>query len=497
MTVSKRSAISPKRDEDFSQWYQAVIEQAEMAETSDVRGCMVMRPWGYSIWERIQQLLDQRFKAMGHQNMYFPLLIPMHYLEKEADHVDGFAKECAVVTHRRLVSDGNGGLKPGSPLEEPYVIRPTSETLIGQKFSKWINSYRDLPLKMNQWANVMRWEMRPRLFLRTSEFLWQEGHTAHANADEADQQALAMLACYQDFCETVLLMPTLVGEKSEGERFPGAQKTYSVEVMMQDGKALQAGTSHFLGQNFSKAFNIQYTDQQEQRQYAWTTSWGVSTRLVGGLIMTHGDDDGLCLPPQISPIQVVILPIVHDESKRSTVMDYARQLADQLTGIHYAQEAVRVMVEARPGQQTWSWVKKGVPIRIEVGMREIANDQVSLSSRHLPYRDKTTLTVAQLLQQLPDRLHAVHEALWARAQAWRAGKSHMVRSQDELYDYFKSNEAGFVGGFWVPSLDYEHQLREDLSVTVRCMPIDRSEGPGICIFSGRETSCLAYFARSY
>lgn len=497
MKAKKRSAISPKREENFSEWYQSVIQEAEMAETTDVRGCMVMRPWGCSIWERIQRLLDQQFKLMGHQNMYFPLLIPVSYLEKEAAHIDGFAKECAVVTHKRLESDGKGGLIPAGTLEEPYIIRPTSETLIGQKFSKWIESYRDLPLKMNQWANVMRWEMRPRLFLRTSEFLWQEGHTAHATEKEADDQALDMLECYRKFCEEVLLLPALIGEKSEGERFPGAEKTYSVEVMMQDGKALQAGTSHFLGQNFSKAFDIQFTDENEQRQWAWTTSWGVSTRLIGGLIMTHGDDDGLRLPPAIAPYQVVILPIVHDEANRHAIMEYARLLAAQIEKRSYLGEPVRVHLEQRPGQHAWSWVKKGVPMRIEIGMREMADNNLTVACRHREYRDKITMSSELLLDQLSETLDEIQSAYWSQATKHQANRVESITTLDAFYDYFKSNDAGFVKAFWVPNLDWEQRLKQDLSVSVRCMPLLDPVEHQPCVFTGQKTNCWAYFAKSY
>ncbi len=493
----KRFAISPTREENFADWYQEVIRSAEMAESTDVRGCMVMRPWGYGLWEQIQADLDSRLKAMGHQNMYFPLLIPLSYLQKEAGHIDGFAKECAVVTHRRLEASNDGVLKPSGPLDEPYVIRPTSETLIGNKLSKWIQSYRDLPLKMNQWANVMRWEMRPRLFLRTSEFLWQEGHTAHATAKEADSQALEMLECYRAFCEEELAMPVWVGEKSEGERFPGADKTYCIEAMMQDGKALQAGTSHFLGQNFSKAFDIAFTDQNEQRQLAWTTSWGVSTRLIGGLIMVHADDNGLRLPPRVTPYQVVILLVVNDESKRGILLDYAEQLQQKLQQMTYASKPIRVHVDQRPGRHAWHWVKKGVPIRLEIGLRELEEQTASLSRRDRDYGEREVLS-ADGLGVIADHLAEIQSNYFEQADHWRAERTVQLDNSEDFYSYFKGDSPGFVRAFWQPSLEIEERLKQDLRVSVRCMPMkDSQQEEGTCLFSGKKTSTQAFFAKAY
>ena len=377
-------AISPTRQEDYPQWYQQVIKAADLAENSAVRGCMVIKPWGYALWEKMQAILDARFKATGHSNVYFPLLIPLQYLQQEAEHVEGFAKECAVVTHHRLETGEDGKLQPAGELEEPYIIRPTSETVFGMQYAKWIKSYRDLPLKLNQWCNVMRWEMRTRLFLRTSEFLWQEGHTAHATAEEAQAETKQMLEIYADFLENTLAIPVIQGEKTARERFPGAVNTYTVEAMMQDCKALQAGTSHFLGQNFAKSFNIQFTDQNEQQQHAWTTSWGASTRLIGGLIMAHSDDDGLVLPPKIAPVQVVFLPIIRKEQDAAKCWSIANSCRKRFQPSVYADEPIRVEIDARDingGEKFWHHVKRGVPIRIEIGPRDIAQDSLFISRR--------------------------------------------------------------------------------------------------------------------
>src|ERR1043166_7555727 len=344
-----QTAISPRRDEDFPEWYQQVVRAADLAETSDVRGCMVIKPWGYGLWENMQRALDGMFKATGHKNAYFPLFIPMSYLAKEAEHVEGFAKECAVVTHHRLEADGKGGLRPApsAELTEPLVVRPTSETIIGASYAKWVQSYRDLPILINQWANVVRWEMRPRLFLRTAEFLWQEGHTAHETREEAQEETMKMLGVYANFAENWMAMPVIQGEKTAGERFPGAVATYAIEAMMQDRKALQSGTSHFLGQNISKAQDIKFQDQNGKVEYAWTTSWGVSTRLIGALIMTHSDDDGLVLPPRLAPKHIVLLPIYRNDEEKSQVIPYVDSLKRELEAQDYADGKVRVMVDDR------------------------------------------------------------------------------------------------------------------------------------------------------
>ena len=384
MSKKGKNAIQPTRAEDYPEWYQQVIKAADLAEHSPVRGCMVIKPWGYAIWENMQRILDQRFKETGHQNAYFPLFIPLSYLQREATHVEGFAKECAVVTHHRLVKDQKGTLTPDGELEEPLVVRPTSEMIIGEMFSKWIESYRDLPLLINQWANVVRWEMRTRLFLRTAEFLWQEGHTAHATREEALEETLKILEIYVDFIENTLAIPVIKGEKSESERFPGAESTFTFEMMMQDGKALQGGTSHFLGQNFSKATNITFRDQSGKEMHAWTTSWGVTTRMIGGVIMTHGDDDGLVLPPRVASAHVVIIPLLHKEETKEEIISYCQKLKSQLSQLSYNNGKVKVIIDERDlraGEKVWSWVKKGVPIRIEVGPKELLEKKLSVFKR--------------------------------------------------------------------------------------------------------------------
>ncbi|MEJ7599967.1 MAG: aminoacyl--tRNA ligase-related protein, partial [Kofleriaceae bacterium] len=378
MSNKARTAITPTRCDNYSEWYQEVIKAADLAENSDVRGCMVIKPWGYALWENIQRALDDMFKATGHVNAYFPLFIPLSYLEKEAAHVEGFAKECAVVTHHRLEAR-DGKLVPVGPLEEPLVVRPTSETIIGASFAKWVQSYRDLPLLINQWANVVRWEMRTRLFLRTAEFLWQEGHTAHATSEEAVEETMKMLGVYAEFAETFMAMPVIQGEKTAGERFPGAVRTYCIEAMMQDCKALQAGTSHFLGQNFAKASNIKFLSDQNTQEFAWTTSWGVSTRLIGAMIMTHADDDGMVMPPRLAAAHVTIIPVTPKPEDHDRVIAYCKALKTELEATLYAGAKVRVILDERDvrgGEKAWQWVKKGVPIRVEIGPRDLEKDAV-------------------------------------------------------------------------------------------------------------------------
>jgi prolyl-tRNA synthetase len=384
MAKQPKNAISPTREEDYPEWYQQVVRAADLAEVSPVRGCMVIKPWGYAIWENMQRALDRMFKDSGHVNAYFPLFIPLSYLEKEAAHVEGFAKECAVVTHHRLEQGPDGRLVPTAPLEEPLVVRPTSETIIGAMFAKWVQSYRDLPILINQWANVVRWELRTRLFLRTTEFLWQEGHTAHATKEEAIEETLRILDIYATFAEQFMAMPVIRGEKTAGERFPGAVDTYAIEAMMQDRKALQAGTSHFLGQNFSKAQEIKFQDQNSTVQYAWTTSWGVTTRLVGALIMTHSDDDGLVIPPRLAPKHVVLLPIYRNDEEKSQVLAYVDSLKKELEAQDFSDGKVRVLIDDRDirgGEKSWYHVKRGVPLRAEIGPKDIAKNGVFLARR--------------------------------------------------------------------------------------------------------------------
>src|SRR6202165_990440 len=386
-----KTAITPRREEDFPEWYQQVIRAAELAEPSDVRGCMVIRPWGYGIWENMQRQLDAMFRATGHRNAYFPLFIPLSYFAKEAEHVEGFAKECAVVTHTRLEVDADGKMKPASPLNEPLVVRPTSESIIGASYAKWVQSYRDLPILINQWANVVRWEMRPRLFLRTTEFLWQEGHTVHETEAEARAETKQMLDVYEKFVRDHLAIPVYSGEKSESERFPGAVQTLSIEVMVQDRKAIQAGTSHFLGQNFSRASGIQFQNREGKQEFGWTTSWGMSTRLIGTVIMAHADDDGLVLPPRIAPIHIVILPITPKEDTRARVLEAAEKLGAELRALMYFGSPLEVEVDQRDlggGLKNWEWIKKGVPLRVELGPRDLESGNVAVSRRDQPVKAK-------------------------------------------------------------------------------------------------------------
>lgn len=489
-----KHAISPTREKDFPEWFQQVIKAADLAEHAPVRGCMIIKPWGYAIWEKMQRYLDDRIKETGHENAYFPLFIPLSYFQREAEHVEGFATECAVVTHHRLEKNERGELEPASPLEEPLVVRPTSEMVIGEMFSKWIESYRDLPLKLNQWANVVRWEMRPRLFLRTAEFLWQEGHTAHASEDEARQEALLMLSVYVDFLENILAIPVTQGEKTAAERFPGAVATYTFEAMMQDGKALQGGTSHFLGQNFSKAANITYRDADGEEKHAWTTSWGVTTRLIGALIMVHGDDDGLIVPPRIASSQIVIVPIVHSDEAREQVYAYCDTLAKELQSVMYHNQSLSVHVDKRDmrgGEKKWSWVKKGVPLRIEVGPREVEQNMVSVAPR---IGEKKSQSREALLSSVTAALDEMQSALYERAIKYKDEQTHVIESKDDFYAFF-TKKSGFVLAHWSGDGAIEAQVKKDLGVTIRCVP--EPDEPGTCIFSGKPSKGRVVFAKAY
>lgn len=495
-----RHAINPTRSENFPEWYQQIIQAADLAEHSPVRGCMVIKPWGFGIWENIQKQLDKMFKATGHVNAYFPLLIPLSFLEKEAKHIEGFAKECAVVTHHRLEDDGEGGLKPAGQLEEPLIIRPTSEAIIGTQFSKWIQSYRDLPLLINQWANVMRWEMRTRLFLRTSEFLWQEGHTAHTTAKEAQEETLRMLNVYYDFAHQYLALPVIKGEKTPEERFPGALNTYTIEGIMQDGKALQAGTSHFLGQNFSKSFDITFNDAQGDLQYAWTTSWGVSTRLIGALIMTHSDDDGLIVPPRIAQTHVQIIPVVRKKEEEEAIFAFCEDYAKQLRTQQFHGEPVSVYIDKRDkngGEKTWDAIKKGVPIRLEIGPRDIANHSVFMGRRDLPPHEKMTLSQDDFVSSVAKILEDIQQNLYIRARHFLADNTHSFTKLDDFKHYFKDDNSGFVEVFCAEEAHYD-DIVSPLKVSARCIPLDRSsQQEGFCIFTGTKTTRRVIFAKSY
>ncbi len=509
-----KHALPVTREADFAAWYQAVISEADLAEESGVRGCMVIRPWGYGIWERIQRLLDDRIKATGHENCYFPLFIPLSYFEKEAEHVEGFAKEMAVVTHHRLVADGKGGLTPDpeAKLEEPLVVRPTSETVIGTAFSRWVQSWRDLPVLINQWANVVRWEMRTRMFLRTSEFLWQEGHTAHATADEAREETLKMLEVYRDFAENCLALPVVAGEKPENERFPGAVATYSIEAMMQDGKALQAGTSHFLGTNFAHAQNIRFQNASGELEFANTTSWGVSTRMIGGVIMVHGDDDGLRVPPRIAPWQIVIVPMLRDKPEDAELVDYCKALQASLAKQTALGEPVRALLDLKPAKaatKRWGWVKKGAPIIVEVGPRDMAGGNVSVVRRDRLYRedgklDSAIVTQDTFVEQAGAMLEDIQVALHAEASERLKASISPVDDWAGVEAMFADSAAkpGWADVAWSrptgAELDKVVERLKALKLTIRNAPMGQTGHPGAaCIFTGGPAVERVLIGRSY
>jgi prolyl-tRNA synthetase len=508
--MSSATAITPTRAEDFPEWYQQVVRAADLAENSEVRGCMVIKPWGYGLWENIQRQLDAKFKETGHVNAYFPLLIPLSYLEKEAEHAEGFATECAVVTHHRLEvqkqPDGTTKMVPTGELAEPLVIRPTSETIIGAAFARWVESYRDLPLLINQWCNVMRWEMRPRLFLRTAEFLWQEGHTAHETSEEAMAEAKLMHGVYEEFLRSHLAIPVIPGEKSARERFPGAMNTFTVEAMVQDRKAIQAGTSHFLGQNFAKAANIEFLGRDNLRHLAWTTSWGVSTRLIGTLIMAHGDDDGVILPPRIAPTQIVILPVTPKPETRDAVIDACEALAKTLRSQTYHNEPLRVHVDKRDtpgGQRNWEWIKKGVPIRLEFGPRDIEKRSVAVSRRDKAPKDKEFIPKEQFIKDVEEMLDSIQTTLLDRATALRDQYTRKLETEVEFREFFHEEAKGeTAGGFalmhWAGSSEDEDRLAKELKVTIRCIPKgDKYAEEGTCFLTGKPSSRRVVFAKSY
>ncbi len=507
-----KHALSVTREQDFSAWYQAVVSEADLAEESGVRGCMVIRPWGYGIWERIQKLLDDRIKATGHENCYFPLFIPLSYFEKEAEHVDGFAKEMAVVTHHRLIQqDGKLVPDPDAKLEEPLVVRPTSETVIGAAFSRWVQSWRDLPVLINQWANVVRWEMRTRMFLRTTEFLWQEGHTAHATVDEAMEETLKMLEVYRSFAEECVALPVIAGEKPENERFPGAVATYSIEAMMQDGKALQAGTSHFLGTTFSAAQNIRFQNAEGQQELAQTTSWGMSTRMIGGLIMVHGDDDGLRVPPRVAPYQIVVVPMLRDVPEDAAVLDYCGELVRALGRLDVFREPVRALLDRRAAKaatKRWGWVKKGAPIVIEVGGRDVAGGNVSVIRRDRLYRadgklDSLVVAKADFVGGAAAMLEEIQAALFAQAHGRLHGAINRdVTSLEALKAHFAASaRPGWAEVQWArptgAALDKVVAWLKGEKLTLRNVPVDAAAADGVCLFTGDAAVERVLVGRSY
>ena len=469
------------QSEDFARWYNEVVQKAELADYAPVRGCMVIRPYGFQLWENIKQELDRRFKETGHVNAYFPLFIPMNFLEKEAEHVEGFSPELAVVTH--------GG---GKELEEPLVVRPTSETVIGHMYAKWIQSYRDLPLLINQWANVVRWEMRPRLFLRTTEFLWQEGHTAHATREEAEEEVIRMLNVYADFAREYAAVPVVKGIKSESEKFAGAGASYTIEAMMRDGRALQSATSHDLGQNFARAFDITFQDEDGELRHVWTASWGLSTRFVGAIVMVHGDDQGLILPPRLAPIQVVIVPIWRDDEEKTRVMEVTNRVCDDLSGL-------RVEVDDRekftPGYKFNEWELRGVPLRIEIGPRDVENEQAVLARRDVPGRDgKQSVPLDDISGAVPELLDDIQASLLQRAEKF------LEERTVEADDYDALSEAvaeGFALAWWCGGGACEAQVKDDTSATIRCIPLDQPEGTGECVVCGEQAPHKVIFARAY
>jgi len=484
-----------KRSENYSQWYNELVVKADLAEQSAVRGCMVIKPYGYAIWEKIQRQLDDMFKATGHVNAYFPLLIPKSFLSREAEHVKGFAKECAVVTHYRLKSSEDGKsviVDPAAKLEEELIIRPTSETIIWSTYKNWIHSYRDLPILCNQWANVFRWEMRTRLFLRTAEFLWQEGHTAHATREEAENEAVKMLNLYADFAENFMAVPVVKGVKSETERFAGALETYTIEAMMQDGKALQSGTSHFLGQNFAKAFDVQFLDKNNKLDYVWATSWGVSTRLMGALIMTHSDDNGLVLPPKLAPIQVVIIPIYKNEEQLHTIDDKAEAIATNLRkmglSVKYDNSDNR-----RPGFKFADYELKGVPVRLVIGARDLENGTIEVLRRDT--LEKESVSIEGIEDRVKALLDDIQNNMFVKAKTYRDERTINVDTYDEFKE--KIEEGGFLMAHWDGTPETEAKIKEETKATIRCIPLDGDTTPGVDMITGKPSARRVMFARAY
>jgi prolyl-tRNA synthetase len=483
------------RKEDYSQWYNELVSKADLAEHSAVRGCMVIKPYGYAIWEKMQAALDKKFKDTGHSNAYFPLFIPKSFFTKEASHVEGFAKECAVVTHYRLKDDGTGNIvvDEDAKLEEELIIRPTSETIIWNTYRGWIESYRDLPILVNQWANVVRWEMRTRLFLRTAEFLWQEGHTAHATAEEAIAETEQMLDVYADFAENWMAVPVVKGKKTETERFAGALDTYCIEALMQDGKALQAGTSHFLGQNFAKAFDVKFTSKEGKQEYVWATSWGVSTRLMGALIMAHSDDAGLVLPPKLAPIQVVIVPIYKTDEEKAEIVELVDQIVSECK-----QKDISVKFDDRdsyrPGFKFAEWELKGVPLRITIGARDLKNGTVELARRD--NQTKETVSKDGLSQRIESLLNEIQDAIYQKALKFRTDNITPVNSYDEFKEVLEG-KGGFISAHWDGTAETEKRIKEETKATIRCIPLNNKQEEGQCILTGKPSTQRVLFAKAY
>ena len=508
MSDRVKTAVQPTRAQDYPEWYQQVVRASDLAESSPVRGCMVVKPWGCALWENMRTALDAMFRETGHSNAYFPLFIPLSFLRKEAEHVEGFAKECAVVTHHRLEQNSDGVLVPAGELEEPLVVRPTSETIIGATYAKWVQSYRDLPILINQWANVVRWEMRPRIFLRTTEFLWQEGHTVHETSEEAWEETIRILDIYRRFAEQYMAMPVLTGEKTARERFPGAVNTFCIEAMMQDRKALQAGTSHFLGQNFARAADISFQTRSGGKEHAWTTSWGVSTRLIGGLIMVHGDDNGIIVPPRLAPDHVVILPIVRAEKDRESVMSYCRELADGLRSRDYHGSPVRAIVDNRDknaGEMGWEWIKKGIPVRLEVGPRDIGKNAVFVGRRDRDPKERYSEDRDTFLAGVTELLDEIQSGLYERAGAYLAANTSAIDDWNEFQEFFTPQDTvkpeihgGFALSHWCGGAECEEKINQELSVSIRCIPREReNDEGGSCIVCAGRSPQRVVFAKAY
>ena len=486
----------PDKNQNFSAWYNELVKKADLAENSSVRGCMVIKPYGFSIWEKMQSTLDSMFKKSGHQNAYFPLFVPKSYLSKEAAHVKGFAKECAVVTHYRLINDDKGkGLivDPKAKLEEELIVRPTSETVIWNTYKNWIQSYRDLPILVNQWANVVRWEMRTRLFLRTSEFLWQEGHTAHSTKEEAEEETLKILNIYSEFLEKTMAIPVLKGIKSENEKFAGAVETFCVEALMQDGKALQAGTSHFLGQNFAKAFNVQFSTPQGKKEYVWGTSWGVSTRLVGALVMAHSDEKGLILPPNLAPIQVVMIPIFNNEKEYKKINNAFNKIASQLDNKNISYK-IDNRKNNKPGWKFAEYELKGVPIRLALGPKDLENNTIEITRRDTLKKDTTDIKSIQ--DKISNYLIEIQNNIYKKANDFKIKNSHKAKNYEDFKNIIK-NKSGFVYAHWDGTVETEEKIKKETKATIRCIPITKKQNEGKCMVTGKKSKGMVVFAKAY